>query len=118
MSKDIVGPIDKVQARNIANSILYAVDRLENETHIDIFLTTQTGLRIVGDVEPTYGWEDPNHEWAFMGNLSVFDVAHGMSIPFGLYRCNNCDALKMGNKKDHEDEYRTPWCDEHEMDDT
>lgn len=57
-----------------------------------------------------HGWQDPNHEWKYIGKFVVPDIIHKMEIPFGLYCCSKCDSYKTGKTKLDEEYYITPKC--------
>ena len=57
-----------------------------------------------------YGWEDEKHDWKFIGNFNVVEVAHNMPVPFSLKICKNCGAYMTDNSDRNELGYETPKC--------
>ena len=57
-----------------------------------------------------YGWEDEKHDWEFVGNFSVLEVAHRVPVHFSLKICKNCGAYMTDIPDSNEPGYETPSC--------
>ena len=57
-----------------------------------------------------YGWEDEKHDWEFVGNFSVVEIAHGIPVLFSVKICKNCGAYMTGDSDHNKPGYETPKC--------